>query len=182
MWFSRDPQILQRRGYSFLLWGLVAVVFGVAVLLWPRLTAEVFVGFFGAAILVIGLALAYGASRLRDVAGRAWLGALAPALAIAVFGALMLIFPGAVATVVLIVMGALAVVVGIGDLASALAISAVARWWWLRALRGALLTGIGVWIVLTPVSGLVALGWVLGLWAIAVGALSVALGTAALRS
>lgn len=180
--FSTDHEVLHRTAYSYVLWGVAVVLFGVAILVWPSLSAAVFVALIGAALLVIGLILMYGSWRLHDVAGPVWWIALLPSTAVAVFGLVVVLAPATVATVMVVILGAIAVLGGIGDFVGAIALAKVVPWWWLRAIRGVLLVALGVWIVLTPVSGLVALGWLIGLWAIVVGAVSIVLGVRALRS
>jgi uncharacterized membrane protein HdeD (DUF308 family) len=180
-WFTRDPAVLQRRGSPLLLWGLIVVAFGASILLWPRLTGVVFVTLAGIALLAVGLVFLYGGWLLRGVEGHPWLVELWPGFALVALGILGIALPDLVSTVSIVVLGALAVVVGIGDSVGAIRLANTVKWWWLRALRGALLVAVGLWIVLTPVSGLMALGWIIGLWAIAVGVVSITIGLLASR-
>jgi uncharacterized membrane protein HdeD (DUF308 family) len=179
---AHDSAAMQRRGWSFMATGAVLVLFGVAVLAWPELTGTVLVLLIGALILAAGLVLLWGSWRLREVVGQLWIASLLPALAVTVFGILVLAFPDAVSTVLLVIVAVLVVVAGLGALASAFALSAVFRWWWLRLLRGALLVGAGVWAIFSDLSGLVAIGAVLGVWSLVLGVITVAFGLLALRA
>ncbi|MBE0476113.1 MAG: DUF308 domain-containing protein [Coriobacteriia bacterium] len=178
----RSTEALKRRGWGFVARGLVFAAFGVAVLVWPALTGTVLVTLIGAVILLAGLVLLYGAFRLRDLVGGTWLAAALPASTVAVFGLVVLAFPHAVSSVLLVILAAFAVLAGIADIASSLALATVVGWWWLRLLRGLLLTGAGVWLIFADVSGLVAIGVLVGVWALMLGGLTVAFGLLALRS
>ena len=177
-----DRADLQQRGWSFVLWGLALVLFGVAVLAWPGLTGAVLVALIGAVILAVGLVLVHGAWRLREVAGGFWLAALVPALAVAVFGAVVLAFPDAVSAILLVIVALLVIIAGVGDIASAFTIASIIGWWWLRLLRGVLFVAAGVWMILSDLSGLVAIGALLGVWALLLGAITIAFGVLALRA
>lgn len=178
---TRDRDGLQRRGWSFVLTGIALLLFGIAVLAWPTMTGAVLVALIGALILAAGLVLVYGSWRLREVAGGLWLAALLPSLAVTAFGAIVLAFPEGVSTVLLVIVAVLVIFAGIGDIASALAISTVFSWWWLRLLRGILLAGAGVWAIFSDLSGLVAVGALLGAWALLLGAITITFGALALR-
>lgn len=178
----RDRESLHRHGWAFVLWGAALLLFGIAILAWPGLTGAVLVALIGAMILAAGLVLMYGAWRLREFAERLWIAALVPALMVAVFGAVVLAFPDSVAAVLLVFVAVLVIIAGVGDLASAIALSPVVGWWWLRLLRGLLMVSAGVWAITSDLSGLVAIGWLLGAWALLIGAITIAFGVMALRA
>jgi uncharacterized membrane protein HdeD (DUF308 family) len=179
--FVRDRDALRQRGWTAVLWGLALLLFGAAVLAWPAMTGRVFVVLVGALILAAGLVLVYGAWRLREVAPVMWIAALVPALAVAVFGGVVLAAPDAVSAVLLVIVAVLAILAGIGDLASALALSRIISWWWLRLLRGALLVGVGAWLIFSDLPGLVAVGAAVGVWALLLGGISITFGVLAVR-
>lgn len=178
----RDTESLRRRGMSFIAWGLAIAAFGAAVLAWPELTATALITLIGLLILAAGLVLVYGSWRLREVAGGVWVVSLIPALAVTLFGLAVLAFPEAVSAVLLVIVAILVLIAGLGDIASAFALSAVVSWWWLRLIRGVLLTGAGIWVIFSDLSGLVAIGTLLGVWALLLAAITVAFGVLALRA
>lgn len=179
-WVERGVHGAQRRAWPLVAWGAAVVLLGVAALAWPGLTAEVLIRLAGLAVLGVGLLLIAGALSLRETTSL-WLAALLPALAVAAFGAVVLFMPGAVATVALAVIGVFALLAGVWDVVTGVAAAAMARWGWLRAGRGVLLAAFGLWVLLTPTSGLVAAGWVFGVFAILLGVVSVSLGVWVLR-
>lgn len=172
---TTDPEHFHRRATPFLLWGIALLLFGVAVLAWPRITGEVLVALVGAAAIVAGLVLAYAALRLREVTGVWWL-SLVPALLLTGFGLLTLLSPEAVSSFFLTVAAVLVILWGIGDIALAVRVSRVVPVWWVRLLRGVVLVAAGLVVVFEPLSGLVAVAWLVALWAVAVGALSLWFG------
>lgn len=179
--FVRDRSALKERGLSTVMWGLALAAFGIAVRVWPELTAGVLIAMIGVTILLVGLSLMYGAYRLREVAERAWVVALIPATIVALFGAVVWAFPGAVGAILLILVAVMLILSGIGDVISSVALSPVFSWWWLRLLRGLLIGGAGVWMILSDLTGLAAIGAVIGVWALVVGGVTVAFGVLAAR-
>ena len=166
---------VRRTSPTFIAWGLVAILLGVAILAWPQLTSTVLVGLLGAGLLLAGLFLLYAALRLRGTRSLWWL-PLVPGIALTAFGALTLLAPEQVASFFIVVAAIIVILAGIGDAAMAISWRAVLPGWWVRLLRGLVFVLLGVWVIVTPVSGLVALGWLVGIAVIAIGALSVWLG------
>ena len=179
--FVSDRAALRERGLATVLWGLALTAFGVAVLFLPELTGSVLIALIGATIFLVGLSLMYGAYRLREVAERMWVLALAPAVMVTLFGAFVWLFPGAVGTLILVFIAVMIILVGFGDIGASFMMAPVFSWWWLRLIRGLVMSGAGAWILLSGVSGLAAIGVLVGLWALLVGALTVTFGTLALR-
>lgn len=177
----RDRESLRRGGITAILLGILLLLSAVALLAWPELTGTVVMAIIGAVLLAAGLVLLYGAWRLRDVARALWLIALIPALVVAAFGLVVLVWPDVVGDVVLIVLAIIAVLAGLVDVVAASALLKLVPWWWLRLLRGLLLAGAGVWALFNDVSGLAVLGAFVALWAALLGVLSVASGIFALR-
>jgi uncharacterized membrane protein HdeD (DUF308 family) len=91
--------------------GLASVAAGVIALIWPGITAVALAIVVGIWAVVTGLAELATAFRLREAGGRIWLLALAGALSVAA-GALILIWPGAGAIGLAVVVGVFAVVYG----------------------------------------------------------------------
>lgn len=176
-----DRESLRSRGVTFVLWGVLLVVLGMALFAWPDLTGTTLMTIVGVFIAAAGSVLLYGAWRLRSAWGALWIVSLVPAVALIVLGVVVLTSPDLVSTLVLTIVAVLAVLAGLNDLAGALAIARVFGWWWLRLLRGVLLIGAGVWVIVGDVSGLAVLGVAAGIWALVLGALSVAWGVLTLK-
>jgi uncharacterized membrane protein HdeD (DUF308 family) len=101
-----------RPWWALVLGGLISLAAGVAAFVYPRLTALTLVYLIGAWALVHGVFEIVAAVRLRkQIRGEAWL-ALSGVLSV-VFGALVLVAPGAGALALLLWIGAYAVVFGV---------------------------------------------------------------------
>jgi uncharacterized membrane protein HdeD (DUF308 family) len=179
--WTTDRESLRTRAVTYILWGVLLIVLGMALLAWPNLTGTVLMTIVGVFLAAAGAVLLYSAWRLRPVWGGFWVVSLVPAVALMVFGIVVLTSPDLVSTVVLTIVAVLAVIAGLNDLAGALAIARVFSWWWLRLLRGLLLVGAGVWVIVEDVSGLAVVGVAAGAWSLVLGALSIIWGVLSVR-
>jgi uncharacterized membrane protein HdeD (DUF308 family) len=179
--WTTDRESLRMRAVTFILWGVLLTVFGMALFAWPNLTGTVLMTIVGVFLAAAGAVLLYSAWRLRPVWGGLWVISLVPAVALMVFGIVVLTSPDLVGTLVLTIVAVLAVIAGLNDLAGALAIARVFSWWWLRLLRGLLLIGAGVWVIVEDISGLAVVGVAAGAWSLVLGALSIVWGVLSVR-
>jgi len=179
--WTTDRESLRTRAVTFILWGVLLIVLGMALLAWPNLTGTVLMTIVGVFLTAAGAVLLYSAWRLRPVWGGLWVVSLVPAVALMVFGIVVLTSPDLVSTLVLTIVAVLAVIAGLNDLAGALAIARVFNWWWLRLLRGLLLVGAGVWVIVEDISGLAVVGVAAGAWSLVLGALSIVWGVLSVR-
>ncbi|MCK8115382.1 HdeD family acid-resistance protein [Anaerosoma tenue] len=179
--WTTDRESLRTRAVTFILWGVLLIVLGMALLAWPNLTGTVLMTIVGVFLAAAGAVLLYSAWRLRPVWGGLWVVSLVPAVALMVFGIVVLTSPDLVSTLVLTIVAVLAVIAGLNDLAGALAIARVFSWWWLRLLRGLLLIGAGVWVIVEDISGLAVVGVAAGAWSLVLGALSIVWGVLSVR-
>lgn len=176
-----DRESLRARALTSIPWGVLLIVLGMTLLAWPSLTGTVLMVIVGVFLAAAGAVLTYSAWRLRPIWGSLWVVSLVPAVALMVFGVVVLVSPDLVSTLVLTIVAVLAVIAGLNDLAGALAIARVFNWWWLRLLRGLLLIGAGVWVIAEDISGLAVLGVAAGTWSLVLGALSIIWGMLAAR-
>lgn len=179
--WPRGRESLHGSAVTCVLWGLLLLLFGAALITWPDRTGAVLVTLLGAFIAVAGIVLAFGALRLRRQGTRLWVLALVPAVAVVMFGSVVLLLPDLVSTVVLLIVAVLVVITGVADIIGSFAILAIAPWWWLRFLRGLVLAGSGLWVLTDNPSGLAAIGVLAAIWAFVLGALSLACGILAAR-
>lgn len=159
--------------YVFALRGAAGIVFGVLALAWPGLSLVALVALFAAYALVGGVAALAGALRHRGGDER-WPGLLLGAVSI-VAGVVAVLRPGLTALVLVLLMGANALVAGVLDLLVALRLRHTPRVAWLLGLAGVASLAFGVLVFLYPVAGALALAWLVGAWACASGALLLAL-------
>jgi uncharacterized membrane protein HdeD (DUF308 family) len=154
--------------------GLVGVFIGILAVVWPGITLAVLVGIFGMYALLDGVInLVLGLSRRRD--GRSWAHALQGVAGI-VAGVLAFLWPGVTALVLVVFIGAWAIVTGVLEIAAAIRLRKEIKGEWLLALSGIMSALFGVLVLAFPGAGAVAIAWLLGIYAAAAGIVLVALG------
>jgi uncharacterized membrane protein HdeD (DUF308 family) len=144
--------------------GLLAVAFGVLVLVWPGITILALAYVFAAYVLVDGIGLIIGGVGARG--GRRWWYVLAGV--VGVIAALAAAFwPGVTVLVLVLWAGAWAVVTGVLEIVAAVRGEGPGRW--LTALAGVLSIVAGLLILIWPGIGALALATVLGVYALVAG-------------
>lgn len=144
--------------------GVIAIAFGVLAIAWPGLTVVVLALLFGAYVLVDGVVTLVGAFRRREDAPRLLARILIGLLGVAA-GLVALVWPDITALVLVILVGAWAVVTGILGIVAAAQLSGG----WLLIVVGVASLIAGVLIMLNPRAGAVAIGLVIGVYAILAG-------------
>ena len=110
------------------------------------------------------------------VLARKWWALVLRGLFAVLFGIIALAWPGITALVLLYLIAAWAFVTGIFEIVAAIRLREEIRGEWLLALSGILSVLFGLALVIWPGAGALALIWVIGAYAIAFGALLIALG------
>lgn len=156
--------------WTLALRGGVAMLFGLAALVWPGLTLEVLVLLLGAYLLVDGLfAVVAGARSSSATSHRALL--LLEGLAGVAAGLVALIWTGLAAVALLYVVAAWAIITGATEVLSAIRLRREIRGEWAMGLSGIISVLFGVALAALPAFGLLALAWLIGVYAVAFGAL-----------
>jgi uncharacterized membrane protein HdeD (DUF308 family) len=160
---------MKREIWLLVLRGVVAIAFGVLAILWPGVTLLALALLFGAYVLVDGVLTMIGAFRRRDGATQRTAYILIGLLSIAA-GAVALLWPGVTALVLVVLVGAWAVVTGL------LAIVAATRApnGWLPIVVGVASIVAGILIFMNPRAGAFALALLIGVYAIVAGVLRLA--------
>lgn len=158
---------LGRAWWLVLLRGLAGIGFGVMALAWPGMTLFVLIILYGVYALLDGVLALGAAARGGGLVPRWWL-ALAGLVGLAA-GAIALIWPGITALVLVLVIGAAAIVRGVFEIVGALQLRKAIRNEWMLIVSGAISVVFGLILIAAPGAGAVALVWLIGLWAIAFG-------------
>jgi uncharacterized membrane protein HdeD (DUF308 family) len=152
------------------------VVFGVVALIWPDITLRALVLLYGFYALVDGLlalaALLVGGRLVAD--RRGWL--VVEGIAGIVAGVVSFLWPGITALVLLYLIAVWAIATGLLEVAVAIWLRRELRGEWLLALVGVVSVLFGVFLVVRPGEGAIAVVWALGLYALVFGVALVALG------
>ncbi len=148
--------------------GLVAILFGLAALVWPALILAVLIVLFGAYALVDGILAVIAAFRSSGRGMRRPLLLIEGAIGI-LFGILALFWPGLTALALLYMIAFWAIFSGVARIVMAIMLRREIENEWSIALSGVLSVILGIVLLLLPGAGLLAYTWLIGLLALAVG-------------
>jgi uncharacterized membrane protein HdeD (DUF308 family) len=148
--------------------GLLAVLFGLAAIVWPGLTLFVLVILFGAYALVDGVVAVIVSFQERKSV-RQWWVVLLGGIAGIIVGVLTFVWPAITALVLLYLIAAWAIVTGILEIAAAFSRRLPIAHEWTLVLAGILSVLFGVLLAILPGVGLLSLVWLIGIYALAFG-------------
>jgi len=157
-----------------LLRGIVAILFGLLAWAWPGATLLTMTLFWGAYALVDGVAALWGGWQTKDAGKPMWQIVLIGLLGIAA-GIFTFVAPGITAFALLIVIAVWAIANGVFQIAAAVRLRKEIANEWLMILSGALSIAFGALMIANPGAGALAVLWLIGVFAIAYGALLVVL-------
>ena len=167
-------QELSQHWRLLLLRGIAAVVFGVLAFVWPGLTLLTLVILYGVFAIIDGvLALVAAFGRTAREVPRWWL-VLTGIVDIAA-GLIAMFWPGITAFVLIIFIGAWAIVRGIMEIIAAIQLRKEIEGEWLLILAGVLSVLFGLGVLIYPGAGALALAWLIAIYAIAIGAVMIVL-------
>jgi uncharacterized membrane protein HdeD (DUF308 family) len=170
-----DVQLLQTLGRNWwlvLLRGIAAIVFGLLAWAWPGVTLVTLVLFWGAYALVDGVAALIGGWKTKDHGKPMWTVVLIGILGI-LAGIFTFLQPGITAIALLLLIAVWAIINGVFEIAAAIRLRKEIQNEWLLILSGALSVAFGVLMIVNPGAGAIAVLWLIGVFAVAYGALLV---------
>jgi uncharacterized membrane protein HdeD (DUF308 family) len=166
---------LSRWWWTFILRGVLAILFGVIAFISPPVTIAALVLLFGAWALVDGIFDIVAAIRHRTMDRSWWLTILEGIVGIVV-GLLALAFPDIAAGALLLLISAWSIVTGVIEIVLAIRLrEQITGELWL-AIAGVLSIVFGVLLFLFPAAGALTIIWIIGGFAIAFGILLIMLG------
>ena len=167
--------VLVRNWWALALRGLIAIVFGLLAIFSPGTTLAALVLLFGAYALVDGIFAIIAGVRATERHERWWPFAL-EGIVDFIAAAISFFMPLATALALLYLVSALAVITGVLRIIAAVRLRKQIHGEWLLILNGILSVVFGVLLVLWPAIGLLTLVWLIGVWALVIGAFLVGLG------
>jgi uncharacterized membrane protein HdeD (DUF308 family) len=153
--------------------GIIALLFGVVALMLPVSAFWALVIAFGAYALIDGVSALISALMRRNRDGRGWLAV--EGIAGITVGIITFVWPGTTAVALIALVSAWALITGALKIVLAIRLRKVIRGEWLLALSGAASIVLAVLIMATPLTATLALIWALGIYAIVLGGLMIAL-------
>jgi len=161
-------ETMARNWWAVTLRGVAAVIFGLLALFLPGLTVDVLAIWFGAYCLIDGIFALIACLRAATHSER-W-GALFLEAVISIIVGLIAIFvPAAAALALLYLVAGWSLLTGILAIVAAIRLrEAGGNEWWL-ILSGVVSVLLGIILVASPVSGLIALVWLIGIYALIFG-------------
>jgi uncharacterized membrane protein HdeD (DUF308 family) len=168
-------ETLSRYWWAVALRGAAAIAFGIVAVIWPDITLGVLVLLFGAYALVDGVAALTTALFGDSLGGRrrGWLvleGVVGIVAGLATFS-----WPGITTVALLWLIAAWAIGTGVLEIGAAVRLRRELANEWLLILSGILSVAFGLFLVVRPEEGALAMVWVVGLYAIVFGVALVAL-------
>jgi len=162
-------QVLTRGSRLLTIGGVAAVLFGIGTLVWPSITLAVLVALFGAFALVYGtLTLVYGLDMASHHVGH-WVPMVISGVAGIAIGVLTFFRPGITGLALLYTIAAWAILTGILEIAAGIEFGGQVTGGWALWLGGLASVAFGVLVSLQPGSGALAIAWLIGVYAIALG-------------
>ncbi len=155
----------------FLFRGFAAILFGILTLVWPKLSLTVLVLLFGVFAVISGITAVVGALRSTDIPG--WGLLLFEGILGILAGAVALVWPGITALAFLYLLAAWAIITGIMELVAPLSFPMSGGRSVLMVLAGLASIVFGILIAAQPASGLLAVVWLIGVYAIVFGVMYV---------
>lgn len=163
-----------RSWWVLVLYGVIAILFGLSALFWPAATIPALAWAIGIMAIAEGVASVFALFDKTVPVSRGWLGLYA-VVSIA-FGLVAVFFPLATAGVLLLFLAAWLIVAGIYRIAFAIRLRKVLQNEWLLILSGVLAIILGALFVGYPGAGLLTAIWWIGLMALVYGVLQVWVG------
>jgi uncharacterized membrane protein HdeD (DUF308 family) len=164
---------LTHNWWAIALRGVVAILFGIIAFLMPGPTLLALVTLFAAFALVDGVFTLVTAIR-RANRGPDWMLVIGGIAGIAI-GIIGLVSPGTMTIVLLAWIAAWAILTGVVAIVAAYRLRRVLEGEWLLALNGAVAVIFGLYLVIFPGAGAVAILWLIAAWAIISGVILLAL-------
>ncbi|GAA2580762.1 HdeD family acid-resistance protein [Actinomadura fulvescens] len=160
--------LMARNWWVLALRGAFAVLFGLVAWIWPGITVWALVILFGAYALVDGAFALVAAFRGGTAQSRGWL-ALTGVCGIAL-GIVAMVWPAITGFALLMLIASWAIVTGIFEIFTAFSLRRQIENEWMYVLTGAVSVLFGVLLFVWPVSGALAVVWMIGFFSILFGA------------
>jgi uncharacterized membrane protein HdeD (DUF308 family) len=160
---------------ALVLRGIAAIILGAIAFMMPGITLGALVILFGAYTLVDGIIAVVGAWRASRAHDR-WGALVLEGIAGIVAAAITMVWPAVTAFALVMLIGAWALVTGIFEIVAAVRLRRYISGEWLLALSGFASVMFGLFVMLFPLAGAVAIAFAIGIYSVIFGGLLIGLG------
>lgn len=169
------PNLAGRMRLVLIIQGIIAILAGIIMLVWPGPSVLVFVGLFAAWLIVDGLFSGIGwffqDKRTRTVWG------LVAGIVSVLAGIVVLFMPSAVALAIVILVAVWAIIIGIVQIFGAFGLRRMGvGLWWSLLISGGIAILFGILMLVNPAAGIISLLWMVAVVVIAEGIAAIVLG------
>ena len=162
--------LLPRSWWVLALQRVLGLTFGILAVLWPGATLLVLVALFAAWMLISGAAATYASLKNRR-SDKAWWLVLLLGLVSFAAGVIAVFNPGMTILVLVLLMGANALITGVLQIVIAVRLRKTIEREWLLALAGIVSIVFGVLVLVFPAAGALAMVWLVSFYAVFTGTL-----------
>ena len=166
---------LSRNWWMFIGRGLFALLFGALALALPELTLIMMIWMFGTFVTVDGMFQIVASITRREELKRWWVILLEGIFGVAV-GLMTFLWPGITGIVLFMMIVVWAIVTGVLEITAAIQLRRILENEWLLAFSGGLSILLGIGMLVWPGASVIALAWLIGIYAIVFGITLIALG------
>ena len=156
--------------WAFVIRGLFGLLFGIGTMLWPDFTLQILLIFFGVYCFVDGIT-----TIVMAFSEKRWWYILEGLVSIAA-GVIVFAWPGITAVTVIWIIGFWAIVRGVWQIMAAIQLRKEIDNEWMLILGGIVSILFGVLVVTRPGAGILAVTWMIGLYALVFGIFLMILG------
>lgn len=160
--------------WMLLIRGILLVLFGVLAASWPGLVLYTLIIFFALFALLHGIMGVIGSIMNRAGNDDWWLVLLEGVVSI-IIGIMTFAWPGLTGLVLAFFIAVWAIVIGILKIYGAIKLRKAITGEWLLIISGIISVVFGIFVFARPLTGAIAIAWMIGIYAIVIGALSMLL-------
>jgi len=163
-------QTIRRNWWLLALRGVLAIIIGLIALFYPGIALRAFIIVFGVYAIIDGIAAVFISIQERGILSR-WGWVLFEGIISILAGIVAFVYPGITALALLFVVAIYAILTGIMEIVAAFVIRGFAAQEWALGIAGVLSIIFGVILFIHPGAGLLAILWLVGIYAIIFGIL-----------
>lgn len=168
-------RLFSKYWWTFILRGILAILFGIVAWLWPSLTLTTMMWLTGIWLMADGIVAIIAIVMNRNKFDRIWPGVLLGIGGIA-FGLFIVAFPGFSAIWLIVTIGVYAIFSGVIGIYNAIRLRKEIDNEWALGLFGLISIVFGIIMVLFPGAGAISLIWVIAIYAILIGIAEIVFG------